>query len=174
MSRIRAGDLRRQRLPTSLANHSRSVRPEVSHASRRAVRRRHRRRLAAALIFLVAIVGAASGRLFVWPAQGMPARVDAIVVLGGPGDRLGKGLELAHQGRAPVLVISEGLLIPPRVCGPQGQALKVICFQPEPGHHAGGGRVRRPSRQTVPLAVHSAGDHTGSGHPRTHQVRALF
>ena len=63
----------------------------------------------------------------------MPARVDAIVVLGGPGDRLGKGLELAHQGRAPVLVISEGLLIPLPLCRPQGQALKVICFQPEPG-----------------------------------------
>ena len=63
----------------------------------------------------------------------MPARVDAIVVLGGPGDRLAKGLELAHQGRAPVLVISEGLPVPPRLCRPQGQALKVICFQPEPG-----------------------------------------
>ena len=65
----------------------------------------------------------------------MPAHVDAIVVLGGPGDRLGKGLELAHQGRAPVLVVSEGLpvSIPSSVCGPHGQALKVICFQPEPG-----------------------------------------
>ncbi len=65
----------------------------------------------------------------------MPVRVDAIVVLGGPGDRLGKGLELAHQGRAPVLVVSEGLpqTIPASLCEPQGQALKVICFQPEPG-----------------------------------------
>ena len=99
---------------------------------------------------LVAMVGAVSGRLFVWPAQGMPARVDAIVVLGGPGDRLGKGLELAHQGRAPVLVISEGLLIPPHVCGPQGQALKVICFQPEPATTQGeaefAGRLARQYR----------------------------
>jgi uncharacterized SAM-binding protein YcdF (DUF218 family) len=66
----------------------------------------------------------------------MPARVDAIVVLGGPGDRLGKGLELAHQGRAPALVVSEGLpqpTIPSSVCGPHGHPFKVICFQPEPG-----------------------------------------
>ena len=65
----------------------------------------------------------------------MLARVDAIVVLGGPGDRLGKGLEMAHQGRAPVLVVSEGLpeSVPASVCGPHGRALRVICFQPEPG-----------------------------------------
>ena len=66
----------------------------------------------------------------------MPTRVDAIVVLGGPGDRLGKGLELAHQGRAPVLLVSEGLpqpTIPSSVCGPHGHIFKVICFLPEPG-----------------------------------------
>ena len=87
------------------------------------------------LIILLAVVCAASGRLFVWPAQGMPARVDAIVVLGGPGNRLGRGLELAHQGRAPVLVLSGGLPepFPAGMCGPHGPALTVICFQPDPG-----------------------------------------
>lgn len=107
-------------------------RPEAAQASRRAVRRR----LAEALIILLVGLCAASGRLFIWPAQGMQARVDAIVVLGGPGDRLAKGLELARQGRAPVLVVSEGLpqpTIPGSVCGLRGPALKVICFQPEPG-----------------------------------------
>jgi uncharacterized SAM-binding protein YcdF (DUF218 family) len=84
------------------------------------------------VLVLVAIVAVASGRLFVWPAQGMPARVDAIVVLGGPGDRLGKGLELADQDRAPVLAISEGLEVPPSLCRPSSQAPRVICFQPDP------------------------------------------
>ena len=109
--------------------------PEVPQASRRKLRRRRGRRLAAALILLVVIMAVASGRLFVWPAQGMPARVNAIVVLGGPGNRLGKGLELAHRGRASVLVVSEGLPgpIPSHLCGTRGPGWKVICFNPEPG-----------------------------------------
>jgi uncharacterized SAM-binding protein YcdF (DUF218 family) len=91
--------------------------------------------LAAALIIALAAFCAVSGRLFVWPAQGMPARVDAIAVLGGPGNRLAKGLELAHQGRAPVLIVSEGLPdpVPASVCKPHGVAYRVICFQPYPG-----------------------------------------
>ena len=100
----------------------------IPPTSGRAVRRRRRRRLVAALIVLVAVLGAATGRLFIWPAQGMPARVDAIVVLGGPGERLVKGLELADQHRAPVLAISKGLWFPPSLC----LTPKVICFQPEP------------------------------------------
>ena len=96
--------------------------PGVAQASRREVRRRRLRRVAGALVILLGAFCAATGGLFVWPAQGMPARVDAIVVLGGPGDRLGTGLELAHQGRAPVLVVSAGLpipVLPASVCRPQ-------------------------------------------------------
>jgi uncharacterized SAM-binding protein YcdF (DUF218 family) len=76
---------------------------------------------------------AATARLFIWPAQGAPARVSAIIVLGGQGNRLGKGLELAHEGRAPVLVISQGLPfpVPSSLCA-HTQAFKGICFQPEP------------------------------------------
>jgi uncharacterized SAM-binding protein YcdF (DUF218 family) len=96
------------------------------------VRRRRWRRLAAAGLVLFAIFAVATGRLFVWPAQGVPARVDAIVVLGGPGDRLGRGLELAARDRAPVLAISEGLEVPPSLCRPRSQATQVICFQPDP------------------------------------------
>ena len=96
------------------------------------VRRRGWRRLIVALLVLVAILAVATVRLFVWPAQGMPAHVDAIVVLGGPGDRLGKGLELARQDRAPVLAISEGLEVPPSLCRPHREDKQVICFQPAP------------------------------------------
>jgi uncharacterized SAM-binding protein YcdF (DUF218 family) len=64
----------------------------------------------------------------------MPAHVDAIVVLGGQGNRLGTGLELATQGRGSVLVVSEGLpfRVPGSVCASRGRAFKVICFQPKP------------------------------------------
>jgi uncharacterized SAM-binding protein YcdF (DUF218 family) len=57
------------------------------------------------------------------------------VVLGGPGNRLGTGLALARQGRAPVLVISEGLPVPvpPGLCASRGVSFRVVCFQPDPG-----------------------------------------
>jgi uncharacterized SAM-binding protein YcdF (DUF218 family) len=84
------------------------------------------------VLVLVVIFAVATGRLFIWPARGMPAHVDAIVVLGGPGDRLGRGLELVHQDRAPVLAISEGLDVPPSLCRSQSRAPQVICFQPQP------------------------------------------
>lgn len=110
-------------------------RPGVAQVNRRAVRRRRRRIAGAALVITLAVLLAATGPLFIWPpGQGMPARVDAIVVLGGQGNRLGQGLELAHQGRAPVLVISRGLPhpVPDSVCRPRSSAVKVICFSPRP------------------------------------------
>ena len=88
---------------------------------------------AAALIAALCAFCAVSAWLFVFPSTGVPARVDAIVVLGGDGDRLDHGLQLASDGRAPYLVLSLGLpWIPPGLCqGRVGQA-QVICFQPDP------------------------------------------
>jgi uncharacterized SAM-binding protein YcdF (DUF218 family) len=111
-------------------------RPEVAQADLRTSRRSRLRKVAVVLAIVLAGFCVASGRLFIWPAQGMPARVDAIVVLGGPGDRLGQGLELANQGRAPVLVVSRGLpndQILDRVCGQHDRAFRLICFLPQPG-----------------------------------------
>ncbi len=91
--------------------------------------------MAAGLIIVVALLCAATGVLFVWPpGEGMPARVDAIVVLGGQGNRLGKGLQLAHEDRARVLVISRGLPhpVPGGVCRPRSRTFTVICFSPRP------------------------------------------
>ena len=86
---------------------------------------------------MLVVLCAASARLFIWPAQGMPTRVNAIVVLGGPGgaNRLSRGLQLAYQGRAPFLVLSEGLWPKPpsSLCALHDHTLKVICFQPEKG-----------------------------------------
>jgi uncharacterized SAM-binding protein YcdF (DUF218 family) len=107
----------------------------VAPAGRRAVRRRRWRMAGAALVIALAVLLVATGPLFIWPpGQGMPARVDAIVVLGGQGNRLAKGLALAHQDRAPVLVISRGLPhpVPDSVCRPRSLAVKVICFSPRP------------------------------------------
>jgi hypothetical protein len=59
----------------------------------------------------VIVLSAATARLFVWPDRGMPARVSAIVMLNGPGNRLGAALDLAWQYRAPFLVISRGSFI---------------------------------------------------------------
>jgi uncharacterized SAM-binding protein YcdF (DUF218 family) len=89
--------------------------------------------LAVTILLLFIVFCAVSARLFVFPATGMPARADAIVVLGGDGDRLDFGLQLASDGRAAYLVLSKGLpWIPPGLCTQHVGPAKVICFQPDP------------------------------------------
>ena len=68
-----------------------------------------RRRLTAvAAAVVLAGFAALTALLFLWPVQGMPARVDAIVMMDGPGERLATALRLGREDRAPVLVISRG------------------------------------------------------------------
>ena len=97
-------------------------------------RPRRWRFLIAAVALLLAGLGAATARLFVWPERGMPARVDAIVMLNGPGDRLPTALGLAWAHRAPVVVISRGSPYWARGsdCAPQIPGVRVICFAPDP------------------------------------------
>jgi len=94
-----------------------------------------------AIMVAVALLGfaAVTARLFVWPVRGMSARVDAIVMLDGPGDRLGTALDLAREHRAGVLVISRGSAFPgPQSSGPGPgcvppiPGVRVICFSPDP------------------------------------------
>lgn len=92
-----------------------------------------KRRTVVALVILLIAFCAVTARLFVFPATGMPARVDAIVVPGGNGDRIGAAVNLAKQDRARYLVISEGLYIPPGLCGSRVGSAQVICFNPNPG-----------------------------------------
>ena len=96
--------------------------------------RRRRRFLMAAAALLLAAFGAATARLFVWPERGMPARVDAIVMLDGPGDRLPTALSLAWAHRAPVVVISRGspYWASGSRCAPVIPRVRVICFAPDP------------------------------------------
>ena len=92
-----------------------------------------KRRTVVALIILLIAFCAVTARLFVFPATGMPARVDAIVVPGGNGDRIGAAVNLAKQNRARYLVLSEGSYIPPGLCGSRVGSAQVLCFNPIPG-----------------------------------------
>jgi hypothetical protein len=86
------------------------------------------------LATVLALFAAATARLFVWPPQGMPAHVSAIVMLNGPGDRYGTALRLARTHRASVIVISRGSSYwgHGSICAPEIREVKVICFDPRP------------------------------------------
>lgn len=107
-----------------------------SRRNRRLPRRLRSRRVQltlAAVSVLCAAFCLVSALLFVFPKTGMPARVDAIVVLGGGGDRLGLGMRLAQEDKASYLVLSRGLpWIPPGMCAGHVGPAKVICFKPNP------------------------------------------
>lgn len=95
-------------------------------------RRRWRKGLAIIFVLFVSFCFI-SAQLFVFPATGAPARVDAIVVLGGSGDRVDLGMQLAREGRASYLVLSLGLpWVPPGICQEHVGNAKVICFHPDP------------------------------------------
>ncbi len=105
-------------------------------ADRRRGPSRGRRAFAVAAAMVVAF-GLITARLFVWPAQGMPARVSAIVMLAGPGNRLPVALQLAREHRAPVLVISQGQHGYGGPCPSATPGVKLICFDPNPGNTRG-------------------------------------
>lgn len=98
-------------------------------------RRRRWAYLAAGLLIVLVGLTFVTAHWFVWPPQqAMPRRVDAVVMLNGPGDRLGTTLDLAWARRAPVIVISRGS---PRwghgsACAPAIPGVRVICFDPSP------------------------------------------
>jgi uncharacterized SAM-binding protein YcdF (DUF218 family) len=104
--------------------------------------RRHRSlggwRLAGiAAIVVVLVFAAVTARLFVWPAQGMPSRVSAIVMFAGPGNRLPITLKLARRHQAPVLVVSQGQHGYGGPCPQATPGVKLICFEPDPGNTRG-------------------------------------
>jgi len=115
----------------------------LSLAAFRGVVGRHRRasrgwrRAFAAAIILVVAFAAATARWLVWPTQGMPARVSAIAVLAGSGDRLAVALQLARERRAPMLVVSQGWMGYGGPCAPAVPGVKVICYDPDPGNTRG-------------------------------------
>jgi uncharacterized SAM-binding protein YcdF (DUF218 family) len=96
---------------------------------------RWRKRWRTALIVLAIVVitlSTVTARLFIWPDQGMPARVSAIVMLDSPGTSVGAALRLERQHRAPFLVISLGTPLSGYRCPPPIPRVKLICFNPAP------------------------------------------
>jgi uncharacterized SAM-binding protein YcdF (DUF218 family) len=98
--------------------------------------RRHRRRgvPTVALVLGLVLFGAVTANLFVWPdLPPPPPRVDAIIELGGPGQRDGVAVALAQAHRAPVLVQSTVAAdaVSDR-CLPPIPAVTILCFHPEP------------------------------------------
>ena len=100
----------------------------------RAPRRRKRRTVVIGTIAAVFLAFCGlTARLFIFPASGMPARVDAIVMMAGPGDRYSTALRLASEHRAPVLVISRGSdFVTSGPCAPPIPGVREICFDPRP------------------------------------------
>lgn len=90
------------------------------------------RRMLAAVAALILTFALATARLLVWPAQGMPGRVSAIVMLAGPGDRMPVALQLAGEHRAPMLVVSRGYDGYGSPCPSRPAGVKLICFEPDP------------------------------------------
>ncbi len=89
------------------------------------------------MLAVIVAFSLATARLFVWPAHGAPARVDAIVMLAGPGDRLPAAMQLAKEQRAPVLVVSRGRDGYGGPCPRATRGVRVICFEPTPGDTRG-------------------------------------
>jgi hypothetical protein len=84
------------------------------------------------LAVVLIAVSAATARLFIWPDQGMPARVSAIVMLDSPGNELNAAVRLARQHRAAFLVLSLGTPDSGPRCVRPVPGVKVICFNPSP------------------------------------------
>jgi len=94
-------------------------------------------RVVVAAAALLVVFAAATARVLIWPVQGAPAHVDAIVMLAGAGDRLPATLALAKEGRAPVLVISLGTTGSSGPCPPPVPGVRTVCFNPDPGNTRG-------------------------------------
>ena len=98
-------------------------------------RGRRRRIVTAVLACLLVAVCVLTARLFIWPdLPALPARADAVVVLGGLGDRRGLAIDLASQGRAPIVALSldSGQMQTSWCAEGRYRGHPVICFHPEP------------------------------------------
>ncbi|HEY4928947.1 MAG TPA: hypothetical protein VIH95_07325 [Acidimicrobiales bacterium] len=85
------------------------------------------------VVVLGALIVVVSARLFLWPPTDGPAKVDAILALGGdPGQlRAERAVALAEAGYAPVVMVSLGGY-PPAPCPSAEARVRVICFRANP------------------------------------------
>lgn len=104
---------------------------------RRGLLRGRLRKTLAVVVILVAAFAVATARILIWPVQGAPDKVSAIVMLAGPGNRLPVAVALANEHRAPVLVVSRGWMGYGGPCPPPIPQVRTICFDPSPGDTRG-------------------------------------
>ncbi len=106
--------------------------PPLTLSRARTVGRR-RRALVTAGVCAVGLWAGLTAKLFVWPALDELDQVhaDAVLVLGGPGDRVALGEELARRHAAPWLVVSVASVEwdCPHLEVP---GVRVLCFRPDP------------------------------------------
>jgi hypothetical protein len=95
------------------------------------------RRALVALSVAIVVLVAATARLLIWPARGMPNKVSAIVMMAGPGNLVSLALGLAREHRAPYLVISLGTPQSGYHCPPGIPGVRLICFNPVPASTQG-------------------------------------
>jgi uncharacterized SAM-binding protein YcdF (DUF218 family) len=93
---------------------------------------------------VLAGVSVLTARLFVWPdLPPLPQKADVIVQLGGPGNRRLVALNLARQGRAPLVAISVSVAeVNTKWChkGRLGD-VSVVCFHSDPSSTRGEARA---------------------------------
>lgn len=123
----------------------------------RSPKKRWLRRLLVVASALILVFAVATARIIIWPTQGMPAHVDVIAMPDGPGDRLDMAEQLAREGRAPVLVVSQGHggYDP---CPSPIPGTRIICFTPNPANTRGeaeyiAGLARKYHWQSVVLVT---------------------
>jgi len=93
---------------------------------------------------LVAGLAVLTAHLFIWPdLPPLPQHADAIVQLGGPGNRRLVALNLARQGRAPLVAISVSVdEVHTKWCRKGRLAdVPVVCFHSEPSTTRGEARA---------------------------------
>ncbi len=105
----------------------------MSRAHRSGRLRRVVVRVGLVLLVLGVVFLAATARLFVWPPSNAPARVDAILALGGdPGQlRAKQALSLAEAGYSHVVLVSLGGKTP-APCPKAKAGIEVTCFRANP------------------------------------------
>lgn len=95
-------------------------------------------RIVALLLAVTVLLGAAGYPVYVNPQADPLRQADAIVVLGGSqsGDRYRLGVELAHAGWAPTLLMSNPFAHKDKfvdgLCATPQRRVRVECFAPEP------------------------------------------
>jgi uncharacterized SAM-binding protein YcdF (DUF218 family) len=93
------------------------------------IRSRRRRIARWGFLALVLAFAVATVPLFLLPARNAPRHADAIIVLGGAGQRVDEGLMLASEGYASTVLISRDRAAP---CYWSLPNAAVECFRPEP------------------------------------------